>query len=131
MTPASGHLFRLLVVDDSAIVRQRLCELLAEAPCVRHVIEAASGAEAWTLFERWSPDVVVLDIQLPDDSGLALLRRIKRASPPCLVIVLTNLQDLIFRQESQRLGADYFLHKATEFEQVPPLLRQRKQVALS
>jgi DNA-binding NarL/FixJ family response regulator len=116
------HPLSVLVVDDSAIVRERLRGLLAEDPCVRQVIEAATGAEAWQLFQRHAPDAVLLDIHLPDNSGLDVLDRIKRASPSGLVIVLTNLLDPIFREETQRRGADHFLHKATEFERVPDLL---------
>jgi DNA-binding NarL/FixJ family response regulator len=114
----------VLVVDDSAIVRQRLRVLLAEGQCVRQVSEAANGAEAWTLFQRLAPDAVLLDIHLPDTSGLEVLRRIKLAAPSCLVIVLTNRQDPIFRQETQQRGADHFLHKASEFEQVAGLLHR-------
>jgi DNA-binding NarL/FixJ family response regulator len=52
------------------------------------------------------------------------LCRIKQAAPSCLVIVLTNSCESIFRQESQRCGADHFLHKATQFEKVSVLLNR-------
>lgn len=123
MTPASRRRLLVLIVDDSAIVRARLRALLAEERCVRQVSEATNGAEAWDLFQQLTPDVVLMEIHLPDFSGLEVLWRIKRANPACLVIVLTNLRDPIFRQETQRCGADHFLHKATEFELVPGLLQ--------
>jgi CheY-like chemotaxis protein len=112
----------VLVVDDSAIIRSRLRALLAEDDHICCVGEAESRAEAWTLFQQLRPEVVLLDLCLPDGNGLALLCRIKQAAPSCLVIVLTNSCEPIFRQESQRCGADHFLHKSTEFDRVTPLL---------
>jgi len=113
----------VLVVDDSAIVRGRLCALLAEHDHIRVVAEAGGAAEAWRLFCRHRPDAVLLDIRLSDGNGVELLGRIKREAPACLVIVLTNLREAVLRQESRRRGAAHFLHKATEFEQVVELLR--------
>ena len=115
---------RVLVVDDSAVVRERLRALLSELDCVRQVNEAANSADAWALFQRLAPDVVLLEIHLADRRGLEILGLIKETTPLCLLIVLTNLQDSIFRQETQRRGADHFLHKATEFERVTELLHR-------
>jgi len=114
----------VLVVDDSAVVRERLRALLSELDCVRQVNEAANSADAWALFQRLAPDVVLLEIHLADRRGLEILGLIKETTPLCLLIVLTNLQDSIFRQETQRRGADHFLHKATEFERVTELLHR-------
>lgn len=122
MRPATVNRTSVLVVDDSNIVRQRLCELLNEDDCIQVVAEAAGVEEAWRLFEQHRPDAAVLDLRLPDGGGLGLLSRIKQTSPSCLVIVLTHFRELIFRHESRRCGADYFLHKATEFERVVDLL---------
>jgi len=124
MKHALRHGLSVLVVDDSAIVRHRLRLLLTEGQSVRQVSEAASAAQAWAFFQQLAPDVVLLDIYLSDSSGLDLLCRIKRTTPSCLVIVLTNLRDSIFREETRRRGADHFLHKATEFERVPDLLHR-------
>ena len=114
----------VLVVDDSANIRSRLRALLAEDDHIRWVGEAGSRAEAWTVFGQIRPEVVLLDLRLPDGNGLGLLCRIKQATPSCLVIVLTNSCESIFRHESRRCGADHFLHKATEFEQVAGLLHR-------
>jgi DNA-binding NarL/FixJ family response regulator len=123
MRPATIKPVAVLIVDDSAFIRSRLRALLVEDDHIRSVGEAASRAEAWTLFEQIRPEAVLLDLRLPDGSGLELLCRIKQAAPTCLVIVLTNSRESVFRRESRRYGADHFLHKATEFEQVVHLLR--------
>ena len=122
MRPSTIKPVSVLVVDDSAIIRSRLRTLLAEDDHIRWVGEAGSRAEAWNLFVQIRPEVVLLDLRLPDGSGLELLCRIKQAAPSCLVIVLTNSREPIFQHESHRCGADHFLYKATEFEQVADLL---------
>lgn len=124
MRPAAIQPVSVMVVDDSAIIRQRLRALLAEDDFLRLVGEAGSAAEAWTVFEQLRPVAVLLDPHLPDGNGFELLRRIKQASPSCLVVVLTNFHESMFLDESQRCGADHFLHKAREFEQVAELLHQ-------
>jgi DNA-binding NarL/FixJ family response regulator len=125
MSPTLLRTISVLVVDGSAIVRGRLCALLAEHDHLRVAGQAGSAAEAWILFELLRPEAVLLDIHLPSGNGIELLGRIKRAMPSCLVIVLTNLRGSVLRQESRRRGASHFLHKATEFEQVVELLRWR------
>jgi two-component system, NarL family, nitrate/nitrite response regulator NarL len=124
MKPATFHRFSVLVVDGSEVVRQRLCELLAEEDGLHVVGEAGRAADAWEIFEQHRPEVVLLDLHLAEGSGLELLSRIKRAAPGCLVIVLTHLREALLRSESHRRGADYVLHKATEFEQVLTLLHR-------
>jgi DNA-binding NarL/FixJ family response regulator len=114
----------VLVVDDSRIVRERLCALLAEDDRIAVVGEAGTAGEACVLFQKHRPDAVILDVQLPDHSGLEVLAAIKWAIPSCRVIMLTNACDRFIRRESQRRGADHFLRKATEFELVPGLLLQ-------
>ena len=112
----------VLITDDSAMVRHRLCSLLEEQASIAVVAQAASAQEAWTMFVRHHPAAVVLDIQLPDGTGTEVLRRIKQSDPACVVIMLTNHDDPVFEQECGRLGADYFLNKATEFEKAAEVL---------
>jgi two-component system, NarL family, invasion response regulator UvrY len=129
MNSSPAQTISVLVVDASAVVRERLCALLAEQAHIRIAGEAATAAEAWTLFVERQPEAVLLDIQLPAGNGIDLLTRIKRAAPSCLVIVLTNLREAVLGEESRRRGANHFLHKATEFEQVAGLLQYRAKLA--
>jgi DNA-binding NarL/FixJ family response regulator len=112
----------VLVIESSCVVRKRLCALIEETGSIRVVGEAASAFEGWFLFRSRRPDAVVLDMHLPVISGLAVLRRIKALSPDCPVILFTNFADAHSRAECRRSGADCFLHKATQFEQVIPAI---------
>jgi len=67
----------VVVADGSAMFRERFCAWLKEQSSVEVVGQAASAPDAWALFLRHRPSAVVLDLQLPDDGGLVLLRQTK------------------------------------------------------
>jgi DNA-binding NarL/FixJ family response regulator len=69
--------------------------------------------------------VVILDIQMPDASGIAVLAHIKKESPRTIVIMLTNFPLPPFRKCCPKAGADYFFDKSTEFEKVIEVLRSK------
>ena len=114
--------FTVLLVDDSALIRRRMSALLRESPRLRVVGEAEGVAESLRLFAERRPDAVVLDLQLLDGSSLPVLRQIKQLAPGCVVIMLTSFSAPEYRRECQQSGADYFFHKATEFESVASVL---------
>jgi YesN/AraC family two-component response regulator len=109
---------KVLIVDDSPRVRQRIAALLNESPQIRIAGEAGSGSEALQVVENVRPDTVILDIRLPDQNGITLLKRFKARYPEMTVIMLTNLDDPRYRQVCRNLGADDFLSKAMEFEKI-------------
>lgn len=69
-------------------------------------------------------DAIILDIQLSDGNGLALLKKIKLEQPSIRVMVLTNHSNEANRLQALRAGADSFLDKSTDFEQIPGLLHR-------
>ena len=101
----------VLLVDDSVFVRRVLSRLLGSNPRVGRLFEASDAAEGYSLFKICRPNVVILDLELPDKHGFEVLKLIKRASPSCLVIILTSLAGPEVREEALRLGADHFLLK--------------------
>ena len=72
---------QVLVIDDSEPVRKRIAALLGESPQIQIVGEAGTATEGWQIFQKSHPGIVVLDIQLPDDSGIHLLKQIKADYP--------------------------------------------------
>ena len=122
MNPAPCSPVTVLLVDDVALVRDRLCSLLGEDPRIAVVGQAKDAAEAIRQSESLRPDAVVLDYRLPDATGVEVLRHIKQSAPWCVVIMLTNLRESVFEEISRMSGADYFFHKATEFEKVAEVL---------
>ncbi len=111
-----------MIVDDSPIIVAWLRQMLAELEAIGKVLEAGSYKEALPLLHSSLPDIVLLDINLPEINGIELLRYIKSESPSAIVIMLTNQADEFYRIRCKKLGADYFLDKSSEFEQVPALV---------
>jgi DNA-binding NarL/FixJ family response regulator len=109
---------RVIVVDDSPVVRVRLVNLLSEAGGVRVVAEAWDGFEAVRLVRLHAPDAVILDLNLPGMSGLEVLAIVKREPLPPVVIVLTNHPLERYRAECLRNGADFFFDKSNDFDRV-------------
>lgn len=103
-------------------VRERIRNLIEESGPARIVGEAATVVGALVCLRALQPDVVVLDLNLPDGDGCTVLAEIKRTRPECVVIVLTNFAIPESRDYCRQLGADHFFNKSSEFERVPEVL---------
>ncbi len=112
----------VMIVDDSAVVRRRLAEMLEHVARVTVAGEAGSVAEALEKIPRLRPDVVILDLHLPDGDGVAVLESVKRALPAPVVIMLSNYSDDFYRTWCEAAGADFFLDKAKQFDELPGIL---------
>ena len=115
---------RLLIVDDSEIVRERLKALLSEVPMVETISQAKDPQEARGLMGKLNPDVVLVDIQMPGGGGINLLHEIKKGLKPPLLIVLTNQSYPQYRRKCMESGADFFFDKSTEFDKVAEVLKR-------
>ena len=91
--PRERAALRLLVVDDHEVVRQGLVALLDRREGFEVVAQAATVAEAIAAAARFEPDVVVMDVRLPDGSGIEACREIRSARPATRVIMLTSYPD--------------------------------------
>lgn len=114
---------RVLVVDDAAIVRDRITELLSEAGGLTVVGAARDGNEALALATSLKPDVVLLDLHLPDISGFVVLRELRRGHPDLPVVVFTTDPSPFHRDRCFALGADAFLDKSQDIERVADVTR--------
>lgn len=116
---------RIFLVEDSAILRERLVEMLATQGAVEIIGQAETEASAETALRAQEWDVLILDLQLLQGSGMGVLRSLaNHRKPSTLVIVLTNYAIPLYRTRSMQLGADYFFDKAHEFAQVRNVLNE-------
>ena len=109
---------RVLIVDDSVEIRRRIVAMLAESGQIQIVGQAGNGREAMEALERLRPDTIILDIRLPDQSGIEILKQVKTRQPEVMVVMLTNFDSAQYREQCRRLGADHFLNKTLEFEKI-------------
>jgi DNA-binding NtrC family response regulator len=114
---------KILAVDDNK-AECRLLELALENVRGYEVLTAASGRSALDQAVRCTPDAVILDLLLPDFSGLEVLKELKKIQPTLPVIMLTGLSDIRKVVEAIQMGADNFLTKPFENDQLLLVLRQ-------
>jgi two-component system response regulator NreC len=108
---------KVLIADDHAIVRAGLRTLITSEKDLQLVGEATGGLEAIEKVEQLSPDVLVLDISMPDKDGIEVLRNLKAEKKSCAILVLTVHEDDALLREAVRLGAGgYILKHAAESE---------------
>ena len=91
-SPAERPL-RLLLVDDHEVVRQGLASLLARRPAFQVVAEAGTVAEALAAARRFRPDLAIMDVRLPDGTGIEACRDIRAEMPETRVVMLTSYPD--------------------------------------
>lgn len=106
-------MFRTLLVEDSMGFRATLHALLHERFPGIEIYEAATGEEALAVTAAYRPDVVLMDIKLPGENGLALTRRLKDVDGSVRVIILTSYDLPEYRDAAYSNGASDFLCKET------------------
>jgi two-component system response regulator NreC len=108
---------RVLIADDHAIVRAGLRALLAEEAAFELVGEAVGGYEAIELVEKTKPEVLILDLSMPDLDGISVTRKIKSQFPDLKILILTLHEDEALLKEAIKAGAaGYILKRAAEAE---------------
>jgi DNA-binding NarL/FixJ family response regulator len=113
----------VLIADDSQVIRVRLARLLEEIPGVAIVGQSATGKETVEMIRRLAPHVVVLDLSMPEGSGLEVMQQMRDENLEAIVIVLTNYPYPEYEQRALRLGARTFLSKSSEFENLADIIR--------
>ena len=115
---------RMLLADGSSHVRDTLQEALENMPFVEIAGQASSCRETLDLFFRARPDVVVVAISLPDDSGFEVLRCVRQAATTCVVVLTTRWPDPFVEEAAGLLGAAGVCLTTNGFVQLRGLLQR-------
>jgi DNA-binding NarL/FixJ family response regulator len=102
---------RILLADDHSLVRQGFRAILATQPDMQIVGEAGNGREAVELAEQLKPDVVVMDVAMPELNGIEATRRLIETTPRIRVLALSMHKDSVYVREILRAGARGYLLK--------------------
>ena len=114
---------RVLIADDSALVRKSLAAMVSRIPGIEVCGQAEDGCQALDLVKKFNPEVVILDIRMPLLNGINVLEKIKRERANTCVIMITNFPLPAYNKRCMELGADYFFDKSEDFKKIPDALK--------
>lgn len=117
-------MIRLLIVEDQAMVRGALSALLSLEPDLEVVGEAANGEEALSLEATLSPDIVLLDIEIPEPGGLEVAELLRQRGSACRVVILTTFDRPGYLRRAMAAGAAGFLLKDAPADALADALRR-------
>lgn len=103
---------RILVVDDHPVVRDGLASMIEGQADMEVIGEAGTGQEALQLFDQLHPDIILLDLKLPDVDGVQVIEALRRIDPEARVIILTTYAGDIQARRALKAGASGYLLKA-------------------
>ena len=109
-------MIRVLIVDDDHLMRAGLAAVLSSEPAIEVLGQAATGREAVDSVRRLLPDVVLMDVRMPDLDGIAATREISRTQPGTKILILTTFEEDDYIFGGLRAGASGFLLKRTRPE---------------
>ena len=109
----TGAPIRVLVADDHTVVREGIRYVLEREPGFEVVAEAQNGSDVLALAERHHPDVAVLDISMPGESGLQVAARLRQRLPETRILILSMYDNAEYVLESVRAGAHGYILKDT------------------
>lgn len=115
----------IFLVEDSALVRERLIEMIESVPGARVVGLASRADEAVRGILAARPDLVVLDLNLAQGTGIDVLRELRMEAPRIDVYMLSGYASSPYRQLAKRLGARDFFDKSTEFARIKDMVSAR------
>jgi CheY-like chemotaxis protein len=116
---------RILLIEDSEVLSRRLVDLLSDPGSIAVAAHAATQSEAISRLKEDVFDVLVVDIELAEGNGVAVVRNARQLYPPeaqPLIIVLTNYASDFVREHCFAAGADYFLDKMRDISQLKALV---------
>lgn len=112
----------VLLVDDSILLLERMIPLLEETPNIEFVVHAGTYKEASSILDYLRPDVILLDIHLPDKSGISLLELVRKNYERIIVFVMTNQASEQYKDKCEQLGAQRFFDKSADFDRITEAL---------
>jgi CheY-like chemotaxis protein len=107
----------IMLVDDEAHIRKFISLLLRHLGVTR-IFEAANGSAALELYQKESPDLVMLDVNMPIMDGIETLRALKQMNPDCVVVMLTSLANRQTIDDAVALGAANYIRKDAPPEEI-------------
>jgi len=113
-----------LIIDDSMLIGEKLQRFLFNTTAALPFEHAKNVNEGMVLFTALNPEIVFLDIKLPDGNGIDVLVSLKKMNPGVKVIIFSNLADNFYQKKFREKGCDYFLDKSKDFVKIPGVINE-------
>jgi two-component system, LytTR family, response regulator AlgR len=120
--PPGEKRIRTLVIDDAIDFMHAICCFLEKLPNVTVVAKGRSGRDAVALAHEWMPDLVLMDVRMPEVTGLEATSQLSRELPDVVVILMSAFEDEGILQVSKESGAFAFVMKEHLTQELPRLL---------
>ena len=109
---------RVMIVDDAAFTRNMLKAIISKIEQIEVVGEAANGVEAISLYKKLNPDLVTMDLVMPEKGGIEATEEILKINPSALIVVVSALGQEALVLEAAKKGAKDFIQKPFKSEQI-------------
>ena len=113
---------KILIVDDIQEIVINIEKIIKDNLPVANIKHAFNAEDAMLRYDEFNPDFVLLDLGLGKRSGLDVLKHIKKIKSKTKVIIVTNYSEAFYFRKCSELGADYFIDKSNEFNELPKIL---------
>jgi two-component system, NarL family, response regulator LiaR len=120
----SDEMIKVMIVDDHPMVRKGLVMFVSGFADLKLVGEAGNAAEALEMYRRERPDVVLMDMVMPDEGGAVAISRIRQEFPAAAIIALTSFGEDRLIEAALRAGARGFLYKTVSVDELAEAIRQ-------
>lgn len=117
----------ILISDRSAQIIDRLENLVLEAGNEFKILKSKTFGESRTLIDEFKPEIILLDMDMRANKSFDLLKHIKEVYPKTIVLALSTLATRRIREESEKLGVDYFLNKYYEFDKISAIIKKIRE----
>lgn len=118
-------MYRAMVVDDEEMICAGMARQIEQMGlAIKVVARAADGPEAMELFAEYSPDILLMDINIPHINGLECIRRIRESNRLCVIIIVSGYDDFEYARQAIRHNVDFYLLKPVEDEEFREIIEQ-------
>ena len=122
-----NDVIRVIIVDDSLIFRKTIASLLSQDPEILIVANASNGKEAYGKCKEYNPDIVLMDVRMPECDGIEGTKLIKSSFPEIKVIMFTTFEDKDYITEAIRYGAEGYIFKDSGQDHIRTVIKSVKK----